>query len=73
MKKALFIIFLALFSLLIGDLGTQTNPAKYWAFMAMDLSLAGYCMYQLLRDAWKDQRFRTNAEVVATIEHRRRL
>jgi hypothetical protein len=51
--KVLLIVYLALFCVLIGDLGTQTNPTKYWAFMAMDLSIAGYCMYQLLRDAWR--------------------
>jgi hypothetical protein len=51
--KTLLIVLLALFCVMIGDLGTQTNPTKYWAFFAMYLSLAGYCMYQLLRDAWK--------------------
>jgi hypothetical protein len=52
--KMLLIVVLALSCVMIGDLGTQTNPTKYWAFLAMYLSLAGYCMYQLLRDAWKE-------------------
>jgi hypothetical protein len=50
----MLIIYLTIFSVMIGDLGTQTNPTKFWWFLAMDLSLAGCCMIQLLRDAWKD-------------------